>query len=289
MAQELLKISQSDLGSAEILYSKGHYGQAVFSFQQSVEKLSKSFGLFAGIIKENELKGRSGIGHEGTKIFEKHYSNVEKDYQIIYEKVMNSPNPPNKSVMKAMGILQAINQAKRISKKLEKFRNDSIGLVFVPAKEIREVFEEVDKEYGKILGRPFVKTEFNEYVKTVSGVLDSLEYLNPSKVQEEKAKLIAMDMKEFETKYYAKIKMNIAKFLRLYLTLFFLNIIVLPHSSLSRYPELEVQHSPSKVYTKKLPLVKSLPYLIERQREAILEYKSLIKIANKNNKEVKTS
>ena len=38
MDEELLKIAEKDLHASQVLYDNGLYSQAVFSFQQSVEK-----------------------------------------------------------------------------------------------------------------------------------------------------------------------------------------------------------------------------------------------------------
>lgn len=62
----LLEIAKNDLEAAKCLYDKKLYSQAIFFFQQSVEKAVKSFGIAFKIINETEAKD---IGHKSVKFY----------------------------------------------------------------------------------------------------------------------------------------------------------------------------------------------------------------------------
>ena len=51
----LFEISEEDFNASKLLYANGFYPQAIFYFQQSVEKLIKYLGIVDGIIKQEDL------------------------------------------------------------------------------------------------------------------------------------------------------------------------------------------------------------------------------------------
>jgi len=60
-----LEIAKSDLEASRTLLSNKHYPQAIFLFEQAVEKGVKSIGLWMNIVTEEECKE---IGHKAWNI-----------------------------------------------------------------------------------------------------------------------------------------------------------------------------------------------------------------------------
>ncbi|MCD6371860.1 MAG: HEPN domain-containing protein, partial [Candidatus Aenigmarchaeota archaeon] len=77
--KELLEIAKKDLESAKILYKNNLYPQAVFFFQQSVEKANKALGLMLKLVKEDELKNY--IRHKPIKIYGRIFRNKLREIE----------------------------------------------------------------------------------------------------------------------------------------------------------------------------------------------------------------
>jgi|WetSurMetagenome_2_1015567.scaffolds.fasta_scaffold13357_1 hypothetical protein len=75
----LLKISKSDMESSLDLYKCSKYPQALFFFQQSVEKVTKYIGLQFHCIEESDLQRK--IRHDPVKVF-----------RILFDKFISDPN-----------------------------------------------------------------------------------------------------------------------------------------------------------------------------------------------------
>ena len=66
---EFIHTSKTDLESCVILYDKQLYQQAIFSFQQSIEKAIKVYWLLLNpMTTEKELKQQ--IGHDSITVYE---------------------------------------------------------------------------------------------------------------------------------------------------------------------------------------------------------------------------
>ena len=84
--KEWLAIAEKDLEAAEYLFNGQHYQQAVFSFQQSVEKLLKGFGLFLGLIKDPRKSG-----HDTLKLYENGLKKSLQDTHKVKIAISNNP------------------------------------------------------------------------------------------------------------------------------------------------------------------------------------------------------
>ena len=77
--EDLIKIAETDIRASKILYDNKLYTQALFYFQQSVEKVSKYIGLQMACISESLLKN---ISHDPTKLFAKMFSQNSRNTGI---------------------------------------------------------------------------------------------------------------------------------------------------------------------------------------------------------------
>jgi HEPN domain-containing protein len=69
--RQLLHTGKTDLQAAIKLFDAQHYNQAVFLFQQAVEKCVKSYGLVTKVIEEKDLAGK--ISHLPHKVFTREF------------------------------------------------------------------------------------------------------------------------------------------------------------------------------------------------------------------------
>ncbi len=65
--EELFYIALQDLNSAQVLFKKNKFSQAVYLLQQSLEKITKVIYLIRGNISFEDLKGKKGIGHNSFR------------------------------------------------------------------------------------------------------------------------------------------------------------------------------------------------------------------------------
>jgi HEPN domain-containing protein len=279
MRDELLKIADKDLQTAILLFDNHYYAPALFYLQQSAEKSNKAFGLFLGITTEEEL--HSKIRHEPTKIYEKMFVNLKNNYKLLHEKLLQSPKVIKPGAIRKFGFKQGIRHSERLVKRLENFRKNKLKMVFLSSGEIKSIFGEIEVEYNEILSRRFDEIEFRKYIASIVEFLEALRYLNPSKIDEEKTKLMTADLKEFKEKYFHKLQKAFARYMRIYFVLFYLGIITMPHSVLTRYPDYSEKATPVRIYNKQLPIIRHLPLLMRYQKDALSNFKKIIKESKK--------
>ncbi|HDD36814.1 MAG TPA: HEPN domain-containing protein, partial [Archaeoglobus veneficus] len=80
LERQLLEIAKQDLEASILLHKSKLYLQAIFTLQQSVEKIAKAFALYFRIISENELKK---ISHNTLKIYKKTTDNLVQKIKRI--------------------------------------------------------------------------------------------------------------------------------------------------------------------------------------------------------------
>ena len=285
MDEELLKIAGKDLHASQVLYENRLYSQAVFSFQQSVEKANKAFALITNQATEKEL--RKDIGHFAVRIYLKPIEQQKRKYEHFDKHLSEIPELRNTNLLKGFNVRRDIRQFEHFLsylQELEKNKNDSI---YLSSWEIRRFLKEIEsskKDTEKCIQNisKFKITErtLNETKKNVLEMYNVFKNYNPIKVEEEINNLENIDIKQLEIsiKKYVKLLCSISSISASLITL---AIITLPHSSITRYPINDL--SPVKIYNKKLPIVKKLPDLIDAQDIALKE----LKIFNSNLEEIK--
>ena len=98
MDQELLNIAEKDLQASQVLYENGLYSQAVFSFQQSVEKANKAFALITNQATETEL--RKDIGHFAVRIYLKPIEQQKRKYEHFDKHLSEIPELRNTNLLR---------------------------------------------------------------------------------------------------------------------------------------------------------------------------------------------
>lgn len=249
MYVELLKIAQSDLRASTILYDNELYPQAIFYFQQSVEKASKSYGLLSGVITDADLKKE--IGHNAFK---------------IYTKFIEKRKEANPSVIREMGdpflTLEELTTLKQHSLRQVDRGLINLNLIFkqpynenhidTHEKEIKISLKNIEYFIEDELKRIRRMTDVNIIMKIINILI------NVSKLHHDKLKRkMTMESIARQGMLFSVIESVLYNF----------SDIFRSHSTTTRYPEKE--RTPIKTYTKNSPIVKFLPEFIAVQNISI--------------------
>jgi hypothetical protein len=176
----LLRIAIKDLQASKCLYQHRHYMQAVFYFQQSVEKALKSFGLTLDTIKEDKLQNQ--IGHKPIKIFERLLTRTDEQVAKAKEDLQK-----DSSVMERFQ--NDFNRYEQIRKKQQGFFN--------------ELFSNDSKQNRKITRAQRKKTRriIREWIHNVEEIDENVRMLMHNKTFRRE---VTMD---FEERHYRELKL----------------------------------------------------------------------------------
>lgn len=263
--RELLAIARKDLKAARLLYRKEFYPQAVFFFQQGVEKGYKAFALHSTVIREKKIDEKPtilNVCHTPTKITCISLDQEEKKSQKV--KPIVDAVPEVKEVYAKLGInyeeyLHQRTTAKEyianISKSPQDYRDltlDDLDNVLTRLSAYSEDFDAGRRSLRQIK----LNAETKEMMKRE--LLDSFEPL-----KERCPGIIESIKSEFDKAFESEILSSSRKcqeFLlfcceSVYVSLILndLSIVTQPHESPSRYPGGNLH--PTQYYTKELPLI----------------------------------
>lgn len=285
MSKELFNIAESDLEASRVLYENQLYPQAIFYFQQSVEKANKSFALVTKQVTEKELYRT--IGHEAIKIHERAIKRQKDKYEQFNEHLKQFPE------LKDMGFLENFNNKREIRQfdfllsYINEIRLDKNKVIHISSRDIRRLLKEMERGKKDIEKEMQILSKFRINDKTLKKMNYNFTELynialkyNPVYAEELKndfKKLESINLEKFIKNYFGLIYLGIS----LSLSLYYLAIITLPHVSITRYPEND--KTPLKIYTQRLPIVKKLPELTSVHCNALNEFKILNKKIKKLN------
>lgn len=271
LLQELIKIAETDLKSAVILYNNSLYPQAVFSFQQSVEKATKGFGIFLEMIEPKDLK--KNVRHESIIVFEKMFQEIKSNCEAL-ESDGTLKYSDNQNLDSWLSMMERMKKSKD-------------GLISLPAKKIESYIELIEKKRKKAIkvkrskDRKQNKDEKEKSIlkQAKVEVINKFVQNNPElfKKIREAAIILEREIEKMNREWGNKILEIVQgmrviddyliNFDRVFLPLLYLCVLTLPHSVITRYPQND--KSPREIYTRKLPLVKMLPKLIKIQNKVI--------------------
>ena len=245
MYNRLLETSRKDLEASRTLHKKKLYPQAVFYFQQSVEKSTKSFGLIEKMIDEKGLWNK--IKHKPLKIFTRLIKKYDKRPEInktIKEIEALEEDDKKYAEISQKELKSLITSLENILRDIETFKPES------------ELSEEQLKNIrtGLIKGLDYIKTKYPEEYEQIYGPKVEIENI----------------MRAMFKIYLIRHSLNMSSV--------YLSFMAGPHSVLSRYPK--ENFSPEEFYNRENPLVKSLPRLIKIQGREIKVITNLAKISN---------
>ncbi|MBU4076584.1 MAG: HEPN domain-containing protein [Euryarchaeota archaeon] len=275
MNMELLNIAEQDLKAAKVLHENELYPQSIFYFQQSVEKANKSFALITYQVEEKDLLKE--VGHETINIYQKSLQHQRKRYEQLKEKFNKIPELKKSKFFKDFDANRNLRQLDIILSEIYTIKKDKKELIYISQWEIRRILKEIEsankeleKAKKKISDFKITDRVWNKMKTEMLELYNSLSKYNPLQIEEAKNNFHSNDMKLLVERNIKSLiePMNI---IQLSISLYYLAVITLPHSSLTRYPQNNL--TPVGIYTKKLPIVKMLPELIDIQVIVLKELK----------------
>jgi len=273
---DLLYIAKNDFEAAKVLYNHKLYAQSVYYLQQSVEKLTKAFGLWTGLLEEKELytkrykkslkqkflsffkirEREDVIGHVSPKTF---VLLLKKRFTKEYIKLLSSQIKNNILQNKFKNIEKEIDELEKLINKKQKLANISKAEIneFLKASYFyRTNFSRIDKR-----GMRFKLNHFRIIVT------NRLQKILPFEVFDEVNK--KLENIESKVEY-------VFAYLNILILLYPLAIITYPHFTYTRYPTNEIG---PKDYNENLGIVSSLENIFELLDKILKEFENLIKVS----------
>ncbi len=280
MGIELLYIAKMDLQASRVLYEKELYPQAIFYFQQSVEKACKAFALLTNQVTEKELPRE--VGHETIRIFEMATKHQVIRFKQLEENLNKLPELKTLAILKDFDIKKNLNEFERSLSEIEEIKDDREDLIHISSRDIRLILKEIkftnkDLEKGK---RSLSKFKISErtWNKQKVEILEFCKVLlknDSTQFEEIKSSFDKAETKLLVEKSIKDLLEPLTIALLISVSLYYLAIITLPHSIIARYPLNGL--TPVEIYTKELPVVKMLPKLLEIQDSVLKELETLNK------------
>jgi len=257
-----LEMAKKDLEASKVLLTRKCYPQAVFLFEQAVEKGIKSLGFWTKTITEEECKKMEAVGHKAWKIF-----------SFIIERGINAVKVHLQTILKESPQFEQTNlwtiiqtQISNLEKEAKERQVDIIGIKGFETwafseEKLLDIMDRINRLRGK-LPRGLLKFG-KEEIRT----------------WKELFRLLTQDLGKITQTSRADIKKIIESskmaWKLLYSTawLFYTSFIVCPHATNSRYPEKD--WNPLEKYKETTPLIKRLKFFTDAVEEA-LEYLSEI-------------
>ena len=278
IVEELLTVAEQDLKASICLYESGIFNVSVFQFQQTIEKLVKSYGIEAEIIKEDDLQRK--ISHLPHKVFARYYrKKIDKEKELDRPLLIADMIPPHQRKKRderkkyLEGLNKVYNKTNHMSLEEMNNVNESDVIGFIEGFKTLEIFEYDEKSRLKLIKEDIEKTyrHFKLYFKNVLKETDSdpaIELFNMvlSNIDE-----IATD-KLVEDKKLSRAGFRINQ---IFYAWYNLSLITSPHEQSSRYPST-LGNVPLAVYGSDHLIVKHFEELKEIVIKTIEVYKKLL-------------
>ncbi len=232
-----IEISAEDLQTSILLYSNGKNPQALFSFQQSVEKAVKYLGLKDGIIQPNELERK--ISHKSNKIFRRAI------IKTIPTTVYNAEHEIDRDFNELTQLVETVPFDK------------SVDLI------IRNIIDIVENN-------PYLPFDIQS-ISNYKDLVAVLEKFEPDNSDLEKLKDIDNDIKfkPLADKMLIDFKVQLDNYLKGVMVLFCLNLLTEKLVSIVRYPDINTMKNPRFEFDDDHPLIVNLAALHQAQEFVI--------------------
>lgn len=258
LASAFYRTAETDLRVAKLLYTHREYPSAIFYLQQSVEKLSKAYGLINGIIKPDVDAVSRDISHNSKRVFTKQINEHQQKLDRLNTVEEVFPDLLNLRIKGQVLDLKGYNK---------KFRKASQSILHLQPKDFMwisgEDIDEILKLINEASTQPVVDLHDleNDFPILAEGILQ--HFKQSAGIEIEELKLLLVD-KELISNLTPAIKQYVQttfEILRIYLTLFFFSLILTEHNQHSRYPCFCCAEAPEDDYHTEEDLVIKFPEL----------------------------
>lgn len=246
LSRNYLEIAEDDLKAAEVLYANKIYPESVFYLQQSVEKMSKAFGILYDLVPKKKLRN---IQHFTPIVFIKI---LKRKWMFNFIALIRDTYPEYKNMLQtSQEELTKIEQLIRESEnrqKMAKMSKEEITAMLAFIKKYRESLESEE-----------IRSKINEI----------MEILEEAKKEMNGKDQVEIKFIEQLSKLIKRIKEDKQGFIRLVAvlpSLYILSIITYPHSTYTRYPDGKLT---PKDYKPGLGIVDCLPDLFPEVKNNI--------------------
>ena len=289
-AKLFLKMSQSDLKAAKLLYKHNQYPQAVFFLQQSVEKGYKAYHLLNEhgqetnpndeIWKKISLKK---IGHTPTKITEKMALDVKRRLENVKKMIELLPN--NHKIFEKIHVdyPQLIEQIELsrteyalISKHPENYQTLRRNQIDEKISNLNHLIKEYRKSERNIKQIKITDEIKADIIKKLSDQFQPIVKSNP-----EAEKNFFKQIDDLSSIDHSQLEEIMKQLWKIYLDSGCINAIYAelaaisqPHESLSRYPTITID--PLLFYSPRLPLLSRFNTLIRYMKIANDKFEKLL-------------
>lgn len=262
-----IDLARSDLKSSRLLYDNGHYRTSYFFFQQTAEKANKAFAHFVGLLSDKEFKD---IQHDQLKIYRKTIAKQEGEIKRLVQVLEPYPKVANYQILQQTNFRDYQKTLSEGLNVIDSLR--SYDLVNIHTQDLNFILGQLNTVKNTKLKIP---RNFEDVLKNqMVGVADWIGQFETQEAISAKTEFLEfMDEPDNSKKIYNLILKQILPMVIdlafVNLTLYFCAIVTVQHSSLTRYPDDNV--NPDTVYTKKLPLVKKQKEFMDLLDKALLK------------------
>jgi len=270
LAEEFLKIAKKDLEATKILYENKLYAQALFYFEQSVEKANKGFALTSNKYSEKDMLD---FNHDVTRIYKDNIIEQKRRYENLSRNLNQISELNNTEFVKNFDIESKKKECEESLRNLAEIQTGRNDLIFISTCEIRDILTEIsenDKEMKDSIKSVsnFRLTE-NDWEEMKNDIFKQFENPNNNNFASSLQKEMddsKLNIQELETGI-KKMYLQMIHLMSVFFYLYPLGILTLPHAVIARYPKED--KSPMDIYNQKLPIIKHLPDLIKQHSKAL--------------------
>ena len=260
LALSFYKIARVDFNVSKILYDKLEYSNSIYHLQQSVEKLSKAFGLITQIVKSGDIDKK--ISHNTKMIFTKNITAQQENFNKLTE--INQLFPD-------FAAFEIGNTKIDFEQEGKNFNNQTKHLLHLQPEDYRYLEDEDIDSIKAQLDSINIETELDlegfedKFPLVFNSIFEQLEHKTGLQVPiEDKEMLTNKDTVAIFKEGVIEIIPNVMKFGYLYTSLFLLTLITASHNQTTRYPCLCCGEMPEDIYTRgEMPLVERLSEIFE--------------------------
>ncbi len=254
----MLEIAVQNLKASRCLYENGFYSEAVFFFQQGIEKGCKSFGFYYGKIRRSDVYNQD-FRHKGTAVYDLTLKQLQILVSDTRKKIIFVKNCQENLGQTNDFITDVENEIVQSQRKLQFFSNNVDKYLSISEEDLKcqiAKLNDIDKTLSNFDNS--LKETLESYTITDTIRNTSIKILEES---------LDPNFRATSERYQQLIKnldhetiLTIIHFntqgLGALGPLLILAIITFPHESRSRYPD---QGLPKEFYNSELPIICHFP------------------------------
>ncbi|WP_062262877.1 HEPN domain-containing protein [Methanoculleus bourgensis] len=259
-------MAADDLGASTELYRLAYYAQAVFLFQQAVEKTTKSFGMHFAGLTESEARSSRKVGHLSVRVFERSAKKVEEEMVAVKEAIDTVPEMKRVVEITEFDITPLVDGIRMIVTSLNELSNDHKMYRDLPIEDLMNILRYIQENESQITQIHNAIQENNLPVadlltlkKEAHLKMEPIYAAYPEHGDDLKKGVEDLMDLFTQKKFWREVIGPCCDFGGAMISLLGLSFVMQPHAIAARYPEEDFD--PLEFYTPDLPLIHALPSL----------------------------